>query len=165
MNDKVLKWLPEAEKWSRQTKCPTALILAVIQQESGGNAAATRHEPKYEIRYATRCREIAEKCKLTMGQVASSYGLMQLMLPLAWGYMSPADKKYPIVALIDANRNIRYGAAHLATLLRANNHCGPIDATVIRKAAGAYNGAGENSQYARNVCALWQQYTNTLKGE
>lgn len=119
-NDKIARWRTLAEKWSRQTGCPAALILATIQQESGGAPEVTRYEPEYERSYCGKGSKgalIAAKCGITTKQVATSYGLMQLMLPLAWGYMSEADKGPGVIAaLLDPDKNIRYGAAHLGAL-------------------------------------------------
>ena len=84
-SNKVIRWLAPAQRWSRQTGCPPELILAVIQQESGGDPEVTRYEPEYEERYKARCEEIARACRLSPEVVATSYGLMQLMLPLAGG--------------------------------------------------------------------------------
>ena len=177
-SDKVIRWLAPAQRWSRQTGCPAALILAVIQQESGGDPAATRYEPEYEERYRARCEEIvrARACRLSTKDVATSYGLMQLMLPLAWGYMGPETRRGNIVvALLDPDHNIRFGAAHLGVLLKkelskhndamrlALGKRQEIDAAVVRVVAGRYNGGGSGSAYARNVCALWQQYERYLK--
>lgn len=174
-NEKVFRWRKLAEKWGRQTGCPPALILAVIEQESGGDPGATRHEPEYLKRYGARCREIARVCGLSLEDVATSYGLMQLMLPLAWGYMGPAARKEPIAALLDPDQNVRFGAAHLGVLLRkglskhndvvslALGAGGGIDAAIVRAAAGRFNGAGSGSAYARNVCALWRRYAEYLK--
>lgn len=177
LKDRVLRWRRPAEYWGRQTGCPAALILAVVQQESGGDPAAVRYEPEYERRYEARCREVAGACGLSVKDAASSYGLMQLMLPLALGYMSPEDKERPVEALFDAGRNIRYGAAHLGVLLRkelarhndamslALGLRREIDAAIIRVVAGRYNGGGSGSAYARNVCSLWQRYEAWLKEE
>ena len=148
-----------AEKWSLRTHVPAALILAVIQQESGGNPKAVRYEAGYEQRYSNRCNEIARSAHLKTSEVATSYGLMQLMLPLAWGYMSASDKPDPIAALCDPDKNIRYGAAHLAALIKGR----PITPAVIRDVAGKFNGAGSDSAYARNVCALWRKYEEAIK--
>ena len=53
------------------------------------------------------------------GVVATGYGLMQLMLPLAWGYMGPDVRRGDMVAaLLDPEQNIRFGAAHLGVLIR-----------------------------------------------
>ncbi len=152
--------------------------MATIQQESGGDPTATRYEPEYEKRYKARCEEIARACSLSTKDVATSYGLMQLMLPLAWGYMGPAQKKDGsggVKSLLDPELNIRFGAAHLGVLIRKelakHNDAASlalglqkeIDAAVVRVVAGRYNGGGSGSAYARNVCALWQRYERYLK--
>lgn len=170
-SDKVLRWRTLAEKWSRQTGCPAALVLATIQQESGGDPAATRYEPEYEERYKARCEEIARAYRLSTKDIATSYGLMQLMLPLAWGYMGPEMRRGNIVvALLDPDHNIRFGAAHLGVLLKkelawhndavclALGEERRIDAAIVRSVAGRFNGGGSGSAYARNVCVLWQRY-------
>lgn len=177
-SEKVIRWRTLAENQSRQTGCPAALILAVIQQESGGDPAATRYEPEYEERYKARCEEIARACSLSTKDVATSYGLMQLMLPLARGYMGPAQKKDGsggVKSLLDPELNIRFGAAHLGVLIRkelskhndamslALGKRQEIDAAIVRAAAGRFNGGGSGSAYARNVCALWQRYSAYLK--
>ena len=159
MNPKVMQWITPAKRWAKQTGVPAALILATIQQESGGNPKAVRYEAGYEQRYSNRCNEIARSAHLKTSEVATSYGLMQLMLPLAWGYMSAADKLSPIQALYDPDKNIRYGAAHLAALIKGR----PITPAVIRDVAGKYNGAGSDSAYARNVCALWCKYEEAIQ--
>lgn len=163
MNNNVIRWLNSAEKWSRQTKVPAALILAVIQQESGGDPAAIRHEPEYLLRYLVRYREIARSFGGTPEQAATSYGLMQLMLPLAWGYMSAIDKEKPVTALLAPDKNIRYGAAHLAVLRTKCSLPGTgWDAAVVRWVAGRYNGAGSDSSYARNIAALYAKFSKEV---
>ena len=159
MNTKVMQWSGLALKWAKQTGTPAALILATIEMESGGNPKANRYESGYEKRYASRCTEIARAAHLNASEVATSYGLMQLMLPLAWGYLSAADKAEPIAALYDPDKNIRYGTAHLASLIKGR----PITPAVIRDVAGKFNGAGSDSAYARNVCALWRKYEEAIK--
>lgn len=174
-NMKVFRWRRLAEYWGRLTECPAALILAVIEQESGGDKYAVRCEPEYMKRYEARCRDIARVCGLSLEDVATSYGLMQLMMPLAWGYMGPDARKDPIGALLNPNQNVRFGAAHLGVLLKkelskrndaislALGREREIDAAVVRAAAGRYNGGGNGSAYARNVCALWRLYETYLK--
>lgn len=177
-NEKVIRWRQLAEHWGRQTGCPAALVLATIQQESGGDPAATRYEPEYEERYKARCCEIARACRLPTKDVATSYGLMQLMLPLAWGYMGPDVRCGDVVtALLDPAQNIRFGAAHLGVLIKKelarHNDAArlvlglrkEIDAAIVRAVAGRFNGGGSGSAYARNVCALWQRYETWLKEE
>lgn len=177
-NEKVTRWRKLAEYWGRQTGCPPALILAVIEQESGGDKDAVRYEPEYEKRYKARCEEIAGEADIAVSCVASSYGLMQLMLPLAWGYMSEEQRNGDVVAVVcDPAQNVRFGAAHLGALLRKeldkhNDNVSRalglekgIDASVIRAVAGRYNGAGSSSAYARNVCSLWRRYGAWLNKE
>ena len=175
-DDKVTRWRKLAEYWGRQTECPAALILAVIEQESGGDKEAVRYEPEYEKKYKARCGEISGKADIAVPCVASSYGLMQLMLPLAWGYMSKEQRDGNVVAILcDPVQNVRFGAAHLAVLLRkelaryndavslALGLRKEIDGGIIRAVAGRYNGAGSSSAYAKNVCSLWKRYGEWLK--
>ena len=78
-----------------------------------------RYEPEYEKRYKARCEEIATEAGITVSQVASSYGLMQLMLPLAWGYMGDEQRRDDVTALLlYPSQNVRFGSAHLGVLLR-----------------------------------------------
>ena len=133
-------------------------------------------EKKYEKKYKARCEEIATEAGITVSQVASSYGLMQLMLPLAWGYMGNEQRRDDVTALLlYPAQNIRFGAAHLGVLLRkelakhndavslALGIRKEIDGAVIRAVAGRYNGAGSSSAYAKNVCSLWTRYGEWLK--
>lgn len=162
-SEKVIRWRELAGKWARQTGVPTPLILAVIQQESGGNLAAVRFEGGYLDKYGgtVKFRNICKATGYEPEAVASSYGLMQLMMPLAWGYMSAEQKNnLAIDYLLDPDQNIRYGAAHLAALIKGRT----IDGARVRAAAGAYNGGGSDSAYARNVYALWQRYDKFLRG-
>ncbi|MEG1544870.1 MAG: transglycosylase SLT domain-containing protein [Tannerellaceae bacterium] len=158
--------------WSGRTGCPAALILAVMQQESGGQPNVTRYEAEYKDRYgkSTKFRDILVATGYEPEDVATSYGLMQLMLPLAWGYMSANQKNESAkIYLLDPEQNIRYGAAHLTALLQkntlfdVNNKNKNLFGDEVRRVAGAYNGAGSDSAYARNVCALWQRYEAWLK--
>lgn len=168
------KWQPSkaviehkelAEKWALRTRVPAALILAVIHQESGGRSGAVRPEKLYLRRYGSTPKfiNIIKATGLKPEQIATSYGLMQLMLPLAWGYMSPEDKgPGAILALLDADKNIRYGTAHLAILM-SNYMIQELDSVAVTRIAGAYNGGGILSLYAKNVAALWGQYDAWLK--
>ena len=166
--EKMQKWRKLAEYWSGRTGCPAALILSTIQQESGGNPKATRFEPEYLKRYALRCKEIADDADISEKDVAVSYGLMQLMLPLARGYMNAEQKNDGcggIVTCLDPAQNIRFGAAHLGNLIKKTTPNGAsLDMTTVRTVAGKYNGGGSNSAYARNVSALYVRYDKWLRG-
>lgn len=176
-NGNVARWRGLAEFWVRRTGCPPALILAVIEQESGGNPDAVRYEPEYEERYRARCAEVAAAAGIEVSRVASSYGLMQLMLPLAWGYMGAEQRRGDVVAVaLDPEQNVRFGAAHLGALIgkeltrrtdavsRALGAGREIDGSVVRSVAGRFNGAGCSSVYAKNVCSLWRRWGEWLKG-
>lgn len=160
MKAKVTQWRLLAEKWSRQTGAPVALILATIEQESGGNPNATRHEPAYQRQYVdgnAKNLRIARECGLTPAEVATSYGLMQLMFPLAYGYGARSK-----AALLTPDQNIRFGAAHLGALI-SKCRFAVTDIACIRIVAGGFNGGGSGSAYARNVAALYQRYEGWLK--
>ena len=171
--EKMQKWRKLAEYWSRPTKCPAALILAVMEMESGGNPNVTRFEMDYLDLYGgtAKFRNICKTTGYKAKEVATSYGLMQLMLPLAWGYMSDQHKTAQAkLFLLEPENNIRYGSAHLAmlvkkhTLYNANHQQNySLNAAEIRHVAGLYNGGGSASAYARNVCALWQRYDKWLR--
>lgn len=153
---RVLQYKTLAEKWSKQTGVPAALILAVIDQESDGSTEARRYEPRYKVsdthKKAMTAAGVPEEVQKT------SYGLMQMMFPVAWGYgaRSTAD-------LRDPDRAIRYGAAHLAALARhKQGKHGWYNAPHIRAIAGAYNGAGPNSSYAKDVLTLYDKYSKEV---
>ena len=158
-----------AQKWGRLIGVQPALILAVVQQESGGRAGAVRAELGYLAKYghSSKFNQIIKITGLAPAQIAASYGLMQLMLPLAWGYMSEGDKgPNAIVALLDPENNVRYGSAHLAVLLKQVCSCMKrnIDEDVVRAVAARYNGCNLYDDYADNVVALWRRYDKWLRG-
>ena len=76
-NEKVTRWRRLAEYWGRQTECPAALILAVIEQESGGDKDAVRYEPEYEKRYKARCEEISDEADIAVPCVYASCSFIQ----------------------------------------------------------------------------------------
>lgn len=90
-------------------------------------------------------------------EVMSSYGLMQLLVTTAWGYLSEWHKGPSVMdALYDPSTNIRYGVAHLATLVKKRNGD-------IRLAARDYNGAGPMAEaYGRNAQALCLEFKKIL---
>ena len=152
-NEKVARWLPLAQKWGQRTGIPAAFILATIQQESGGNPCAVRHEPNYLEKYGSsvKFKFIEDHTQLDPIDIASSYGLMQLMIPTAWGYLSAPHKNSNVIEILyDPDLNIRYGAAHLSALFKKHGS--------IKGAAGRYNAAGADSRYAKNVEALYWRY-------
>ena len=159
-NEKIARWLPLARKWGRLTDLPPALILAVIQQESGGNPIATRHEPRYLEQYGStsKFQGIIKKTMLYPQDIATSYGLMQLMPMTAWGYLSTVDKSISLItALLDPSKNIRYASAHLATLAKKNRGN-------LQYAARDYNGTGQKAEsYGLKAITLYEEYARYLQ--
>jgi hypothetical protein len=138
-----------------------SLVLAVIQQESGGSASATRYEPGYEKSYVLASADrmnLVRKLNITTHDAASSWGLMQLMFFTAYGYGCRTTAQ-----LLDPDQNIRFGTAHLASLIKSYNGD-------KGQALAAYNGGsggatayaiGQDTaatRYSRNVQALYEQY-------
>ena len=153
---KVMQYVTFAKKWAYNTNVDAALILAIIHQESGGNPCVTRKESSYKALYgkSSKLLSIQRMTKLPIDKICTSYGLMQLMLPTAWGYISDKyQDEYVIEHLIDPYNNIRYGAAHLSTLIKKCNGD-------IWQAVQKYNGV--SSQYANNVIALTKEYKEAI---
>jgi len=164
-NLKVMKWLPLAEKWSRQgiTPVPVALILAIIQMESAGNPNAKRAEPEalagaIRDRRDEKINMIAKITGLDPIEIMSSYGLMQLLVTTAWGYLSARHKGPDVTeTLCSPDQNIRLGVSHLATLLKKRDGD-------IRLAARDYNGQGPMAEaYGRNAQDLYLQFKKILE--
>ena len=165
-NLKIMQWLPLAERWAGQgvTPVPVALVLAIIQMESAGNPTARRAEPEalasaIHERRDEKINMIAKTTRLDPIEIMSSYGLMQLMVTTAWGYLSARHKGPCIIdALYSPDQNIRYGVAHLATLLKKRDGD-------IRLAARDYNGAGPMAEaYGRNAQLLYLEFQKILDG-
>lgn len=150
----VVRWVPNCEHWSQQTKVPVALLLAVIHQESGGHENASRFEANYLSKYAQGCADVATKCHMSVQDVATSFGLMQLMFKVAYGYGARS-----IHDLLNPDNNIRYGAAHIGQMLIK---LGVIDRAPgigeIQTVAARYNGSKPGESYSRNVASLYDKY-------
>ena len=163
----VLQWEEKAEYWSRITKVPTALILAFIDQESGGNPKAVRYEEAYCLHYrstplgAAKLAEIRKETGIRDIEAVASYGLMQPLFTLAYGYGARS-----LEDLADPSKNIRFSTAHLVSLhlkfMQIDKHGWTSDLH-IQKVAGAYNGAGENSKYAKDIVTLYHKYNSYLR--
>lgn len=104
---KVLQYKEIAVHWSRQTGVPAALILAVIDQESDGRADARRYEAGYKP--SDTHKAAMEVAGVPREIQKTSYGLMQMMFPVAWGYGARTT-----VELQEPKAAVRYGAAHIA---------------------------------------------------
>ena len=102
VSQKVLQWRSLAIHWAERTSVPEAFILAIIQMESGGNPKAKRYEPEYQRKYfaSAKFEEIQRVARISPQEVATSYGLMQLMPMTAWGYLSTVDKSTSLITAL-----------------------------------------------------------------
>lgn len=123
------------------------LVYAVVEQESGGRTDAYRFEPLFWVRYLAKLPAYAES---NPRRVSASYGLMQIMYPVAKdaGFADlPEDLFKPEIGL-------NWGCQRLAALL-AWAKGSP------RQALAAYNGGKggnereplRNGAYANQVFA------------
>jgi soluble lytic murein transglycosylase-like protein len=158
--EKVIQWLPIVDKYCVELQVSQSLILAMIQQESGGNPDAKRYEPAYERKYILSNKVWLQRCKdggFSTRDAATSWSLMQILLPTAWSYgiKTPADLAKP-------ENSILVGTAIMA---------GRLKKYTPREAIMSYN-AGEGSiknplspgwRYADNVMALWERYKEYMR--
>jgi len=121
-------------------------VQAVIIQESSGRAAAYRYEPGFYTRYL---KDKAEFAGMDPQRVSASYGLMQIMYPVAYELGFRQEPEYLFVPQI----GLHYAIPHLAGLvLWAGGD--------MRKAFAAYNGGKGGwaspmpQHYADSVSAL-----------
>jgi soluble lytic murein transglycosylase-like protein len=154
-SEKIIRWRSIVDKYCVEFKVSQSLILAMIQMESGGNELAKRHEPAYERRYILSNKVWIDRCReggFSTGEAATSYGLMQLMFPTAWGYGARKPEE-----LYDPARNISIGVALMASKLKKYT---------IKEALAAYNG-GDGAvksktpaawRYSDKVYALYENY-------
>ena len=153
------------DKWCTQIGVSQSLIMAVVQMESGGNAGAKRYEPGYFRAYVEtnpKWLKVSRETRIPLQAIATSYGLMQMMLATAWGYGCKSVEQAQ-----DPSQSIRFGTAHLKTLL---------DKYPIGEALAAYNGgdggasqyrAGKDTpatRYAKNVLSLFDRYKADISG-
>lgn len=145
-------------------KLDPLLVESVVVQESGGNTDAFRFERQFYNRYL-------KAHKLYQGQnprrISSSYGLMQLMLPVAHerGY----DPTHPPEMLFIPEIGLRWGCRHLAYLKEWADTGWPQVPVEqrIRATLASYNGGRgsnkptdtplRNRSYAEAVLRLYDQ--------
>jgi hypothetical protein len=136
-------------------------MLALIEKESGGNPDASRHEPAYEKNYILASPVWTRRCVesgVSTKDMASSWGLCQIMLATAWGY----NLRTPAALLVPVD-NIRAGTAIMANSLKGRS---------VREALVCYNGGagalkkpGSSAwKYADSVLALWERYKEHTRG-
>jgi soluble lytic murein transglycosylase-like protein len=112
----VNKWRSIVDKCAVEFQVSQALILSVIQMESGGDKNAFRYEPgfyKYYLENNATWQNLMIERNYTEKQVSSSYGLMQLMYPTAWmlGFREDPEELY------NPYKNIHLGTKYLKQLL------------------------------------------------
>lgn len=84
------------------------LVAAVVVQESAGNTDAFRHERLFWNRYLKR---LPEWTQLNPRRVSSSYGLMQVMFPVA--QERGLAKDVPPERLFEPEVGLEFGCRHL----------------------------------------------------
>jgi soluble lytic murein transglycosylase-like protein len=125
------------------------LVEAVVQQESSGRADAFRHEPAFWARY---CAMKAQYRTEDPRRIASSYGLMQVMYPTAYGVGFRGQPE----ELFGIETNLDIGCRVLKSLLVRTSGD-------LRAALASYNGgpAGATAtiplRYADEVLARYRQ--------
>ena len=112
------------------------LFEALVLCESTGHADAFRFEPQYALRY----RIAARYPQWPVRAVASSYGLMQLMVPTAWtlGFVGEPEE------LFVPATNLHWGGLYLKACFDWAASFKASDADTVRGALCGYNG-GRNS--------------------
>lgn len=166
-NPDVIKWRSIVDKWCMRLAVSQSLVLAVIQMESGGRVRIRRHEPGYLKKYiATNPTwlKYSQETGVTLEDIASSYGLMQIMFPTARGFgcRFPQD-------LFDPDLNIRYGTAYLKGALAKH---GDNVLLTLAHYNGGLGGAKDMMQgkrtrathYAELVDNLRRHYVEWMRG-
>ena len=105
------RYFPEIAKAAADYRLDPVLVEAIVVQESAGNADAFRWERDFWNRLLKPKPEWASK---NPRRVSSSYGLMQIMFPVAVerGY----DPAHPPEMLFVPEVGLRWGCKHLAYL-------------------------------------------------
>ena len=159
-SEKVKQWWPMLDKWCVELQVSQSFVLAVIHAESSGNPDATRYEPDFERRYIANNSTWLKRCAdlgMTTREVATSYGLMQLMFSTAYGYGCQSVKQ-----ALDPDQNMRFGIAHLAALIKTYGGKESVLAA-YNGGDGAVNDlrAGRDTaavRYSKKVIALYHAY-------
>ncbi len=134
---------------AREHGLDTNLVEGVVVVESSGRADAFRFEPNFWTKYLENNPEYKGEIPR---RVSSSYGLMQIMLPVARELGFKQQPEYLFVPTV----NLYFGCKHLARLVKWAG-------ADIPKALEAYNG-GKGSvgsiatqRYAAKVIREWDR--------
>jgi soluble lytic murein transglycosylase-like protein len=133
------------------------LIEALVVQESSGNTDAFRFEPDFWNRYLKGKPEWAGK---NPRRVSSSYGLMQVMFPVA------LERGFPVVlapeSLFIPELGLEWGCKHL-TYLRTWAKALPVDeATQTLAMIAAYNGGKGGNDPTKNTPLRTAKYAREV---
>jgi soluble lytic murein transglycosylase-like protein len=132
------------------------LVEAMVVVESSGRADAFRFEPNFWVKYLEKNPEYQGEIPR---RVSSSYGLMQIMLPVARELGFKQQPEYLFVTTV----NLYFGCKLLANLVKWSD-------SKIPKALEAYNG-GKGSvgsiatqRYAAKVIREWDRIAEAQGG-
>lgn len=138
------------------------LVSAIILKESSANCDAFRHERDFWNRYLKR---LPEWTLLNPRRVSSSYGLMQVMFPVAVERGYPKDQ--PPEGLFVPETGVDYGCKQLRYLMArmASKYPGAPADSALRAVIASYNGGFQgpdalrplNRSYADAVLKLYQR--------
>ncbi|MDD5530929.1 MAG: transglycosylase SLT domain-containing protein [bacterium] len=143
-------------KYATMYKIQPSLIVAMIMQESGGNPNKPRYEPAFYNTYIKNNPDWIKHPLYNNPQaVSSSYGLLQIMYPVAWEIATPAERiklKDP-KSLNDPDFNISLGTRKLSKqLAKFPNQ---------EQAIASYN-AGNGCIKGSNICFNGTKYKNSV---
>jgi soluble lytic murein transglycosylase-like protein len=130
-----------------------ALVFAVVEQESGWNPWALRHEPGFQERLVLplsdsgRLRTFGASKDTEIVMRSCSFGLMQTMGQVV--REAGADFAF-LTELCDPERGLEFGCAHLAKKVKRTSGD-------VRAALQLWNGGG-NPAYASEVLARMGNY-------
>ena len=165
--ENIRQWVPQVNEVCMKVGISQSLVLAVITKESNGNPNAKRKEPRYRREYVDinpKWLTYSRKNNVSLEDIATSYGLMQMMFTTACGYGCKS-----IVQALDPYESIRFGAAHLKMLLNKYDDMG--------EALAAYNGgnggaaawrAKKNTDavvYAKDVMRIYEEYKKDMQSQ
>ena len=140
------------------------VVAAIVLQESSACTDAFRHEKDFWNRYLKR---LPEWNTLNPRRTSSSYGLMQIMLPVAVERGFPKSQDPEI--LFQPTLGLEYGCRHLRYLIdrMAVKYPQASEADRLQAVLASYNGGFQgpdalrpnNKKYALNVLQLLRAIT------
>lgn len=128
---------------------PTALVCAVVEQESNWNPWSSRYEPEFYSRYVL---PIPHLSNTEANSRSTSYGLMQIMGQVAREFGFSATY---LVELCDPETGLSWGCYKLAKCIKDAG--GDVSAALQK-----YNG-GSNPNYASSVTTRIKNYLDAGK--